>query len=186
MNKLITSCALTLALLVSGLASANQDENKVTTYEMDSSDGTSTGHWVSFVSLDEKGNKSNGVAFAAVGKGDTVEAAFGITYASPAGKTGAVTVDAAKTAVKGSPDGKTTVGIVKLSEAQYKAAKEVIETWTKKTEYGEDDTKASLTFSMEVMRAADMKFPFAGLATPHPLTYFGDISIINRKLGQKK
>ena len=165
---------------------AAHHENKVTKYEMDSSGGTSTGHWISFVSFDEKSNMASGVAFASVGKGDTTETAFGITYTGRTGKTGSVSVEAALKAAKGNEKGKTTVGIVKITEEQYTAAKKVIATWKKKTEFGEDDTKASLSFSMEVMRATGLKFPFSGLATPPPLRYYGDISFINRKLGRPK
>ncbi|HIA47366.1 MAG TPA: hypothetical protein EYN96_05205 [Candidatus Hydrogenedentes bacterium] len=186
MKQLAKLTTLALALCITGIANAAHHENNITTYEMDSSGGTAKDHWVTYVSFDEKGDKTSGIAFAAVGKGDTLEAAYGITYTSRVGKTGVVSVKAANMARKGNTDGKTTVGIVKITEEQYNAAKKVLDEWKAKTEFGEDDTKASLTFSMNFMRVTGLKFPFAGLSTPHPLTYYGDISIINRKLGRKK
>ena len=186
MKQLAKSTTLALALCITGSAMAAPDENKVTTYEMDASGGTAKDHWVSFVSFDEKDDKVNGIAFVVIGKGSTLEEAYGITYKNRAGKLGIVTIEAAKLARKGNTEGKTTVGTIKITEEQYKAAKKVMAAWRAKTEFGESDVKASIGFSMETMRVLGMRFAFAGLATPHPLNYYGDISIINRKLGKKK
>jgi len=186
MKPLASFMTLAITLAITGIASAAHHENKVTTYEMDSSGGTAKDHWVMFVSFDENDDKTTGVAFAAVGKGDTLEVAYGITYTNRVGKTGVVSVEAANKARKGNADGKTTVGTIKVNEEQYDAAKKILAGWKAKTDFGEIDAKASLTFSMNTMRVIGLKFPFTGLATPHPLTYFGDISFINRKLGKKK
>lgn len=155
--------------------------------EVDASEGKSTGQWVMFLSKAQAANAPTGTCAVAIGNGDTIEAAYGMSIEGGKPVVSAIAADVitAERASDKEPAASTT--IVKVSEAQYAEVKKIIEKWTAIEKHEDPVMDVAVNFVQEPLDALGMKRSYrSGLGGLNPAQYYADIAINNRKLGQKK
>lgn len=154
--------------------------------EVDGSGGKSTGQWVMFLAKGQAENAPTGTCAIVLGNGDTIEMAYGMNIQGGKPVASAITADvikAERTSDK-APDASTL--IVKVSPEQHDAVKKIMEKWTAIEEHTDPVMDATVNFAQEVIDELNMKRSYrSGLGGLNPVQYYADLSIHNRKLGQK-
>lgn len=179
--KTVTRAVVILSLLAAVPAAFAAENLK----ELDASGGKSEGHWVIFVSKALAPNAPMGTVAAGVGKGDTLDAAFGMYIDAAKPQVGKVNADVIKEARESDKEPEATTVIAKITPEQYKAAKAIIDEWSKKDEFIDRPNDVVVNFAQLVIDAVGMDRPYRpGLAPVNPVLYFSDIAIVNRKLGK--
>ncbi len=174
-----------LAVLAFAMGSAAVGAEKL--LELDATGGTSTGHWVMVVSKAMAPNAPTGLAAMAVGNGDTLEQAYGMSIAAGKPAVGAVSEDVIKAERASDREPVTTTIVVKVTAEQHDAVKKIIGDWSAIKEHVDPLNDVTVNFAQEVIAALKMKRAFrGGLAPINPVQYFADLATVNRKFGQQK
>lgn len=154
--------------------------------EVDASGGKSKGQWVIFLSKGMSASAPIGTAAAVVGNGDKIEAAFGMNVQGGKPVASAISADVITAERTSDKEPAATTLIVKVTAEQHDAVKKIIEQWSAIEEHADAPNDVAVNFAQEVIDALGMKRAYrTGLAPVNPIQYFGDLSIVNRKLGQK-
>jgi len=173
-----------LMVAVVALCPAVFAAEKVT--EIDASGGKSTGHWVIFLSKGAAANAPIGTAAAVVGHGDSIEGAFGMNVQGGKPVASAISADVVKAERASEKEPGAITLIVKVTADQHAAVKKIIETWSAIAEHNDAPNDVAVNFAQEVIDALGMKRAYrTGLAPVNPIQYFGDLAVVNRKMGQK-
>ncbi len=178
------ACAVLVAALVA-VSPAVFAAEKLT--EVDGSGGKSTGQWVMFLSKGQAANAPTGTCAVVLGNGENIEAAYGMNVQGGKPVVSVIPADVIKAerASDKAPDATTL--IVKVSPEQHDAVKQIIDKWAAIKEHVDPVMDVAINFVQEPVDALGMKRAYrSGLGGLHPVNYYADLSVVNRKLGQKK
>lgn len=174
-----------LAMVVLAIAPAVFAAEKLT--EVDASGGTSKGQWVMFLSKAQAANAPTGTCAVAIGNGDTIEAAYGMSVQGGKPVVAAIATDLIKSERASDKEPAATTLIVKVSAEQYAEVKKIIEKWSAIKEHVDPVNDVAVNFVQEPVDALGMKRSYrSGLGGLNPAQYYADLAVNNRKLGQKK
>ena len=154
--------------------------------EVDASGGKSTGQWVIFLSRGQAAGAPTGTCAVAIGNGETIEAAYGMNIQAGKPAVTAIAADVIKAERTSDKEPFATTLKVKVTGAQHDSIKKILAKWTAIEKHTDPVMDVSVNFVQEVIDALGMKRAYrSGLGGLNPVQYYADLSIKNRKLGQK-
>ncbi len=154
--------------------------------EADASGGTSTGQWVLFLSKGQAAGAPVGTCAVVLGNGDMIEAAYGMSIQAGKPVVSAIAADVIKAERASDTEPVATTLIVKVSGAQHDEVKKILDKWTAIETHVDPVMDVAVNFVQEAVDALGMKRAYrSGLGGLNPVQYYADLSIKNRKLGQK-
>jgi hypothetical protein len=161
---------------------AQADGAKVTNLATeDAAKGASGDKRVVFVANKNVSGSLLGTAVVCLHNGDKHDGAFGLTTEDGKGVIGAVEEKVLKP-LADKKDPKATITSVVVTDEQYAAVKKNLDAWSAKTEFGDDASRSSVNFVVEVLAALKLKQPYlSGLRSVNPTQFYGDIPAMNRK-----
>jgi len=155
--------------------------------EVDASGGKSSGQWVLFLSRAQAPNAPTGTCAVAIGNGETIEAAYGMNIKAGKPEVSAIAADLIKSERAATSEPGATTIVVKVSAEQHADMKKILDKWTAIEKHEDPVMDVSVNFVQEAIDALGMKRSYrSGLGGLNPVQYYADISVNNRKLGQKK
>lgn len=177
MQRRAVVLALIAAIAMAPVASAELLRN------LNLSGGESEGHWVIVTAKALKEGAPMGEAIIGIGKGEDLEAAFGMVLKNYKPAVGAVTAEQlaeVRTSDK-APEAQTA--IIKVNADQYAKIAEIVKRYSETEEFTDNPTNVAMNYATEVLRAiGGMKMPYrSGLGSSNAINYFNDIGVLNRK-----
>lgn len=155
--------------------------------ELDASGGTAAGAWVMIFSKAMSPNAPMGTAAVAVGDGDKFEGAFGMSIEAAKPVVSTISQEKIKEERASEKVPEATTVMIKVSAEQHDAVKKIIEAWGAKKDFIDPPNDLAVNFVQEIVDALGMKRAYrTGLAPVNPIQYYGDLAVVNRKLGKDK
>lgn len=152
---------------------------------LDVSDGNHEGHWVMFFSKGMAPNSPIGNVGAAVGKGDNLEAAFGMAVKNSRPVLGAVTIEEINALRDDESAPATIITLIDVSPEQFKAAKAAVDGYIATEEHLDTPPNVAMNVAFDVFKNLPMKRPYrSGLGSTTVMTFYTDIGQLNRKLAK--
>jgi hypothetical protein len=178
--KIVKFAAFIAAIVVS--LGAHADGAKITKLATaDASEGDAGDKQVVFLANNNSTSSLLGTAVVCLHDGDKFGGAFGLTTKDNKGVIGAVKHETVKP-LADPKDPKATITRVIVTEGQYAAVKKNLDAWSAKEKFGDDASRSSVNFVVEVLAALKLKQPYlSGLRSVNPVQFYGDIPAMNRK-----
>jgi len=153
---------------------------------LDVSGGDHEGHWVMFFSKAMSPNAPMGTAGAAAGKGETLEAAFGLVVKNSRPSLSVVTKEQINALRDDESAPATTITLIDVTPEQYAKAKAAIDKYSAVEEQVDTAPNVAMNLAYEVFKELPVKQPYrSGLGSTTVLTYYEDIGTLNRKLAKE-
>jgi len=172
---------VTIAAIVISLGAQAEGAKSTALVTDDAKGGDSKAKRVYFVANTNATSSLLGTAVVMLNDGKKFDGAFGLTMEDGKGVVGAVKEKTLAPFLDPKNEKSSITGVI-VTDAQYEIVKNNLDVWCAKEKFGDDASRTSINFIVEVLAALKLKQPYlSGLRSANPTQFYGDVPAMNRK-----